>query len=915
MGDPIRAGVRRLFRLAVRRDADLREELDDELRFHLEERTAQFIARGLSPEAARREALQRLGAPYEVARAQLLRSARRKDRHLALGEWWSGASLDLRQTIRGLAQRPLFTSVAVVTLALGIGANTSIFSAVDALLLRSLPFNHPAALVDIAQMAPLDATQGGSQDAPWSYPKFMTFRAAQRSLADVALDQSEWLILGGQQPERISGERVSARFLTTLGVPVVLGHDFPADMDAHPGAAPVALISNSLWQRRFNARPDAIGALIRLDSVAYQVIGVLPSSFRGLSGTADVLVPVTALRDADLGPWDLTFAMIGRLKPGGTVADADRDAQRVAAIVYQASPMNAQALTTGPAMPWSAAVTSLNSVRVASAMRTSLLVLFAAVALVLLIACVNLANLLLGRAAVRRQEIAIRLAIGAGRGRLVRLLLCESLVLAGLGGIASMAVALVGTRLLQRLNPANALAAQGLNGKLGVVGFDTIRLDPRAFGFTLVVTLVVALLFGLMPALQATRPALTHALTEGGAAGRTSLRMGASRRMLVVAEVALALILLIGSGLMLQSLQHIIAVDPGFRSADLLTMRLTVVPGSHSRESMPGFYDELTQKLAAVPGVDHVALGDCPPLNGGCNGTIMTFVDRPASIGNNAMIGVHWVTPNWFAALQVPLRRGRMFNADDRAGAPRSVLINEAAAQKYWPHENPIGSKIRIYQGGFDQGATVVGVVGNVRFGLIDSTAAPDAFIPFAQSPRADMVIFLRGRGHPSALISSARRAIHDVAPDDPVYDVETMDQRVDQASGQARFSTLLLAAFAGVAMLLAVIGVYGVMAFGVAQRQREIGIRMALGAEQRGVVSMIVAEGVRLVLWGIGLGGVAALLLTRYLAGQLYDVRPADPATYLFVSIGLFLAAAAASWLPARRASRIAPTEALRRG
>ena len=912
----IRAGVRRLFRLAVRSRDAIRQDMDEELRFHLDARIQHFIAQGMSPDNARREAIQRLGGSLDDTRTRLHHSADQKEHRMAIREQLDNLTRDLRYAAHSLRRRPGFTAIAVLTLAIGIGANTAIFSAVDALLLRSLPFREPARLMDIIQRTPFDPANGGSTDSPWSYPKFMTFKAAQHSYSTLALDARANFVLTGASPERITGEQVSAGFLGTLGTTVVLGRDFPADIDDHPSAAKLVIISNALWQRRFGARPDVVGQLLRVDSASYQVIGVLPSAFRGMSGQADLLMPVTTRASDDLGAWDLEFSLIGRLRPGVTPAQAAAEAKLLAPAVYQASPMGEGSLSSGPGGSWSATARPLNSIRVASALRRSLWILFGAVGLVLLIACVNLANLLLGRAASRRQEIAIRLAIGASRGRLVRLLLAESLMLAALGGVASVALALWSTHVLRAINPTTTLQAQGLDSTVGVVGFDAIHLDARALGFAFLVTLLVGVLFGLLPAIQATRPQLTAGLKEGAAgAGSGGVRLGSSRRTLVVAEVALALLLLAGSGLMLRSLANIMAIDPGFDASHLLTMRLAMPAGSVPRDSMPGFYQLVEQRLAAVPGVTRSALIDCPPLNGGCNGTLMTFPDRPSSATGNAIVGVHWATPSWFAAARVPLLRGRMFNHGDVTGAPRVVLISQTAARKYWPHADPIGKPVKVYQGGFDAGATVIGIVGDVRFGIIDSLPAPDVYISYQQAHTPRMMIFLRTAGDPLALVGPARRALHEWASQDPVYDVATMADRVGAASAQARFSAMLLAMFALVALGLAAMGIYGVMAFGVAQRTREIGIRIALGADSHRVVGMIVRQGALLAGIGTVIGLAGAFALTRLLRTLLFDVAPSDPLTYAGIVVLIGVAALFASWFPARQAGRVDPTEALRRG
>jgi putative ABC transport system permease protein len=436
---------------------------------------------------------------------------------------------DIRYAMRGLANRPGFTAIAVLTLGIGIGANTAIYSAVDALLLRSLPFVEPGRLMDIVQTSRDDGT------APWSHPKYRFFRDNQRSYATLAAYSSGQTILTGSDPERIAFEEVTTQYLATLGVRVSHGRDFPSELDASGGAQRVALISDALWQRRFNADPDVVGKSLSLNNQPWAIAGVLPPGFRGLSGRAEALVNLSARSPEELNePWSLEFSMIGRLRDGVTVNQAISEAGLIGPRVYDAFPMTGGSLTTSKAPEkWTVAARPLDTIRVASGLRRSLLVLFGAVAMVLLIACVNLANLLVARAVARKREIAVRLALGAGRARLVRLLVTESLLLALLGGAASLLVALAGTRVLSTINPQETLRVQGLGGGVGAIGFDGIHLDASALAFTFIVTVVVGLLFGLAPALGATRPGLVGDLKEGG--GGTGRRVGASRRILVVA--------------------------------------------------------------------------------------------------------------------------------------------------------------------------------------------------------------------------------------------------------------------------------------------------------------------------------------------------------------------------------------------
>ncbi|MES2305717.1 MAG: ABC transporter permease [Gemmatimonadota bacterium] len=910
-------GVRRLFRLSLRRPDLIHEAMDEELRFHIDERVAQLTARGMSPAEARAEAVRRLGPSLTEVTRRLHSSAERKERSLAMHELIEEFLSDCRYALRGLARRPAFTLLAVSTLAIGIGANTAIFSAVNAMLLRSLPFHAPNELMDIVLVAPANEARATPADNPWSWPKFVYYRQQQHSHAELALYSAGNFIVGTATSERVPGELISARYLATLGIVPAVGQDLPTSEDIGPGAPSLALISDQLWRRRFNADPTLIGQTINIDGQPFTVQGVLPTGFRGLTGRADVMIPIATRSAEDLAQnWSLEFSMVGRLRPGVSPAAARSEAELLGPRIYDASPMTESNLGPGAKGGWGASAHPLDGLRVSPGVRQSLLVLFGAVGFVLLIACVNLANFLLGRATARRREIGIRLAIGASRARLVRLLLAESFVLALLGGAASLLVAWLGTRLLQAANPLETLRVQGLSG-LGIVGFADVGIDSHALLFTLVTTLVVALVFGLAPALQSTRPSLTESLKEGTSpTPQRGFRFGISRGTLVVVEVALAVVLLAGSGLMLRSLGKLLAIDPGFDAEHVLTMRLGMIPGQIPRDSMPGFYDRLVAQLAAIPGVTNVGLADCPPLNGGCNGTIITFPDRPAVKGVEAPgIGVHVVTKGWFGALRVPLLRGRLFTDADHIGTEKVILVSELAARKHWPGQDPIGKRANIYQGGFHDGATVIGVVGEVRYSTVDSVPVPEVYMPYTQAPRTSLMIFIRGRGDAASLAPAARRVLADLAPAYPVYDLQPMSSRVAAATGQSRFIATLLALFAMVALSLALMGIYGVMSFAVQQRTREIGIRMALGAEPGAVLRQVISEGATLAAVGALIGVGAALLLTRVMRALLYDVESSDPLVYLAIVVVLGAAALLASWLPARRASQVDPVEALRLG
>ena len=554
----------------------------------------------------------------------------------------------------------------------------------------------------------------------------------------------------------------------------------------------------------------------------------------------------------------------------------------------------------------------LDEARIDPALRRSVLVLFGAVGFVLLIACVNIANLLLARAGSRRREIAIRLAVGASQGRLVRQFLTESGLLAMAGALASLAVAYLGILALGAINPATTGFGRRVSG-LSLIGFNSIRMDSSALLFTLAMGLLAGLLFGLVPALQASRVSVTDALKDAGAQW-AAIRGLKGRSFLVVTEVALALVLLVSSGLMIRSLSRLVAARTGVDPARLLSVRINLPGLQYGSQASLAFFQDLETRVAGLPGVQAAGMGNCPPLSGGCNGTIIWFRDRPeVPRGAEPSVGVHWITPDYLKAMRVPLLRGRNFTAADRTGAPKVVLINEAAARRFWPGEDPIGKPIAVGQGGFGDRAEIVGIIADVRYGTMDAPPGPDVFIPFAQSPRNSMVLYLRTTSDPRALAVAVRAEVRALDRNLPVYDLKTMIERISDATSSARFSAVLLGIFAAIALVLSAIGIYGVMSYAVSQRTHEIGIRIALGAEPRDVLALVVRRGLGLTVVGLVVGVAAALASTRVLTTLLYEVRPSDPPTYIVIAGILGLVAFFASYVPARRATRVDPLVALR--
>ncbi len=881
-------------------------ELDAEMRFHLslDAMQREHAARGsLSARDARAAAHRRFGN---------LTSITEDTRAMAGISILDAAVQDARFALRTFRRAPAFTAVAVVTLAIGIGANTAIFSAVNALLIRPLPFPHPERLMRVAIVVPARNGQPARDDGSWSYPKFVSLRESQHIFSDLALytDDRNTVLVNGEA-ERIRTEIAGARYLPTLGIQPALGRNFSLDEDQHPDGPRVVLLSDAFWQSRYNADPAVLGKSLDIDGKPFTIIGVLPRGFRGLTGRAELLTPLMSHSSEELGEaWNHSFTLVARLAPGVTIESARTEVTRLGDVVDRAYPY-----PEGKSAPWGAKLTELDASRVDPTVRRSLLVLLAAVGLVLLIACANVANLFLVRASGRRREIAVRVAVGAPRGRLVRQLLTESVILSALGGIAGLLVAWWGVRLLSVLDPSQALRVQNLSG-IGAVSFADVHLDGEALVFTALLVVITGIIFGLVPALQSTRQSLTATLKEESGSGDGTRRALTSRNVLATVEIALAVVLLAGSGLMLRSLGKLLHVDPGFDPAHTLTMRFNT-PDGYGRDSLPGFFDAVLERTAALPGITGSALIDCAPLNGRCSGTVIAFRDQPAAEpGTEPEVGLHWVTPSWLPIMKVPLLRGRYLTREDREGVRKVVLVNEVAARTFWPGQNPLGKPVSVGQGGFwKDTAYVVGVVGNIRYESLDSAATPDVYISYYQSPRGGMMLMLRSSGEERALATPARAVVREMLPTSPVYDVRTMRERVSDAMRYARFSTVILALFGIVALALATMGTYGVISFGVAQRTREIGIRVALGAQRGELLRMIVRQGFALSLAGCAIGLAGALATTRVLRSLLYDVLPTDPLTFAAILAVLVLAVLAASWIPARRAATVHPSEALRQG
>lgn len=799
---------------------------------------------------------------------------------------------DLKYCLRGLRTSPGFATVAVVTLALGIGANAAIFSIVYNVLLRPLSFEEPGRLVRVLHEVPENGfavTRGA-----FSPPDFEDLQRDTGVFESLAAwyfipGQSETSLLGGGQPEEIDTAFVSGDFFSLLGVTPELGRLPGADENV-PGADRVAVLSHGVWQRRFAADAGIVGQSVTLDGEAFTVLGVAPPGFDFPSREAEMWVPLSLIGEDDIPRRrDLRWMeVIGRLAPGVTPGAADAATDTVMRRLAEEYPDTNEG--------WDGTTVRTLKAALVGDVRPALLVLLGAVALVLLIACANLANLLLARGSARGRELAIRAALGAARGRVIRQLLTESLVLALLGGALGLALAWYGLDILVALSAGT------------IPRPDEIGLDLRVAGFGLAASLATGVLFGLVPSLAASKADLRESLGEGGRAATAGRRRRDMRGALVAAQIALAVVLLAGAGLLIRSFWNLTHVDPGFTGENVLTVSIST-PSEIilDDERQSAYRREILGRLESLPGVLAVGGSKTVPLHGGGEPYSFVLPGRAEPIAPES--GVLIVTPGYFRALGIPLLQGRDFSdADEARGAP-VLIVNQAFARTYLPGRNPVGEALRLG----DIELPIVGLVGDVRTDGIARPAAPAVYAPAFLMQRSSMKLFIRSASDPLQLAAAVRETIRDINPSQPVSDVATMGEVVSQTVARPRFFTLLLGGFAGLAMVLAALGVYGVVAYSVSRRSHEIGVRRALGARAGDVLRMVVAQGLTPALAGVGLGLVAALLLARVLASQLYGVGAGDPATYAGVCALLVLVALLAGWLPARRATRVPPMSALR--
>jgi predicted permease len=807
---------------------------------------------------------------------------------------------ELRYAARTLLKRPGFSLVAVFTLALGIGANTAIFSVVNATLLRPLPFKDPERVVLVWGYLPKMAQV--ADKLPNSSANYVNLKAQSQSFEQLAAFRSwSWQLTGEGEPERVRGARVTAEFFEAVGAGPALGRVFTAEED-RPNSARVALISHGLWQRRFGGDKNVVGRTMMLTGQSTMVIGVMPEGFRFPGGANlipglqfamqnDVWMPLAITEEERQQHGNLNLAVIGRLKPGVSALQGETELRAV----QQGLPLGNIGFTLN--------IVPLHKQMVGS-IRKPLFVLLATVALVLLIACANIANLLLARATSRQKEIAIRAALGAGRRRIVGQLLTESLLLSLAGGAFGLLLAIWGNSLLVSLIPRD------------VPRIDNVGIDANILLFTFAISVVTGLIFGLVPALQASRFDLNSSLKDGTRGMPAGVGQNRLRSLLVVSEVAMAMVLLVGAALLMKSFVRLLEVKPGFNPENVLTMQVQLADLAPSRyereEERAAFFQRLIDRLKALPGVENAGGVLTLPLSGAFESTdVVLEGQQPATFEQSPEADYTIVTTNYFETLQIPLLMGRHFNAHDKRDSPRVIVINDILAQRLWPGEEPVGKRFRV---GFEeQPREVIGVVGSIKQTALDAAARPAMYLPHSQAPNSGMTVLVRTKGEPLSMAAAVREEVRAIDKDVPVAEVQTMEKILGKSVAQPRFSMLVVGLFAVLALVLSAVGIYGVMAYSVSRRAHEIGVRMALGAGAGQVLKLVLRDGMSPALAGIGLGLLGAFALTQLMASLLFGVSAKDPGTFAGVAVFLGLVAFIACYIPARRATKVDPLIALR--
>jgi len=887
--DEIRKRVAAL-QLSPTREVEIVEELSQ----HLDDQYEQSLSRGATEEEAYGSALAGLAESDLLAR-ELKRVERRVQREpLTLGNEKTNLlgdlSQDLRYGLRMLLKNPGFTIVAIIALALGIGANTAIFSVVNTVLLRPLPYKDPDRLVMVWEE---NSKQGFPRDTP-SAANYIDWRDQNHVFEGMAaMVELSFNLTGAGDPERIDGQRVSANLFFLLGINPQLGRAFLPEED-RPGANHVVIMSHGLWQRQFGADPAIIGKPINLNGESFTVVGVMPRGFQFPTRADQLWIPIAFDTTEARERGNHYLEVIARLKPGITLERTQAEMTTIAGRLEQQYPKTNTSI--------GAVVTPLHE-RVVGDIKPALLILLGAVAFVLLIACANVANLLLARAAVRQKEIALRLAVGASRSRLMRQFLTESVLLSVFGGAVGLFLSLAGLDLLNRFIPPNISHA------------EAATIDAKVLSFTVLVSLVTGLIFGIAPATQAANFNLNDTLKESGRdPGSGGNRI---RGLLVISEVAVSFVLLIGAGLLINSFMRLRSVDPGFRPEKLLTMKIVLPEVRYpDRATRSAFYTELIRRVETVPGVKSAAVATSLPLTDTGNSIGISIEGRPDPGPDHVPIVItRIVSSRYFEIMGIPLLKGRVFTEQDRAESTGVVVVSEITARRLWPGEDPIGKRISGWSTDPQRKwVQIIGVVKDVRQFELAADPKLQIYLPYEQArffePRA---LIVQTDVDPMSLATMVRRTVWEIDKDQPVSDISSMEEIVSQSVTRQRFSMLLLGVFAGLALLLAAVGIYGVMSYSVAQRTHEIGIRIALGAQRSDVLKMTVGEGLRLVSTGVVIGLAAALILTRVMSSLLFGVSANDPTTFITISLILVGVAVLASFVPALRATRVDPMFALR--
>ncbi len=860
-------GLRTLFH-----KQEVEQEMDEELRGFLHAAVKEKMRSGMSYAEALRAARVEMGSMDAVKE-----EIRCSGWESTLETLWQ----DLRYGVRQLKRNPGFTAVAVITLALGIGATTAIFTVVNAVLLRPLPYPHPEELVYVQEILGnygLSPFVGNKEFAAW--------RNQSRTLSPIAAYRDFTANLtGGGEPERIICGRATTSFFSILGVRPVTGRLFLPEED-RPGGPPVVILSEALWRRRYKGDPSVVGRGVTLDGKAYTVVGVLPATFvipDEFKIPYALWVPV-AESETGTGPFRI-FRVIGRLKPGMSVAAARTELDTILQPTVRKGLKMSVVLS-----PWQEQITEKS--------RLSLLLFLGAVGFLLLIACVNVANLLLSRAATRQKEIAVRLTVGAGRARIVRQLLTESALLALLGGLIGLALAHWGKNLLVTFMSPNLPA------------LEPIGLDYRVLGFSLALALVTGFAFGLAPAFQASRVSLNEVLKEAGRSG-AELRSGMLfRNLLVISETALAMVLLVGAGLLFRSFLRVLGIDLGFKSEHTLCLTIDLTLSKYpTPKDQARFFQQVIEGVKSLEGVQSVGGSGMPPL--GNRSGVVTGLAVEGQSEEIPSASYATISPDYFRTMGIPLNQGRDFADSDRDGSPSVAIVNESFARRYFPNALCLGRRVsrRVHRKDW---LTIVGVVGDVR-DKVEKEPNPEIFLPYLQDGEPSMTLFVHTAGNPRFWEGAVRRQVASVDKDQPSHDFATLEQLQAASHTPRRVNLLLLSAFAGLGLILATVGIYGVVSYSVSQRTHEMGIRMALGAERSDLLKLLVSQGLGSALIGTGIGIVASLAVTRFLQTLLYGVKPTDPAT--FCAVGLLLAGVAllACYIPARRAVKVDPMVALR--